>query len=166
MLVGLLWICPPSCFGDRYVRAASRRRKQQPHPPHGGLRVRTAACVAQLSSSRTRPAISKAVVGKLKEALQKSAKPERKEQAKSWKVFKSPDPAAAQRALRVVIRSVGQGCGLTRCRTSSPSVPAGAGGRAVTNSTPARYASGQNFVNLTLVSRPLEITQNFYVHPV
>ena len=34
-----------------------------------------------------------AVVGKLKEALQKSDKPERKEQAASWKVFKSPDPA-------------------------------------------------------------------------
>lgn len=34
-----------------------------------------------------------AVVAKVKEALQKSEKPERKEQAKSWKVFKSPDPA-------------------------------------------------------------------------
>jgi hypothetical protein len=34
-----------------------------------------------------------AVVGKLKESLQKSDKPERKQQAASWKVFKSPDPA-------------------------------------------------------------------------
>ncbi len=34
-----------------------------------------------------------AVMGKLKEALQKSEKPERKQQAASWKLFKSPDPA-------------------------------------------------------------------------
>src|SRR6187431_2614488 len=36
-----------------------------------------------------------AVMVKLKEALQKSDKPERKEQAASWKVFKSPEPAGA-----------------------------------------------------------------------
>ena len=36
-----------------------------------------------------------AVMVKLKEALQKSDKPERKQQAASWKVFKSPDPAGA-----------------------------------------------------------------------
>jgi len=34
-----------------------------------------------------------AVVAKVKEALQTSEKPERKQQAASWKVFKSPDPA-------------------------------------------------------------------------
>src|ERR1700741_2425979 len=34
-----------------------------------------------------------AVMVKLKEALMKSDKPERKEQAKTWKVFKSPEPA-------------------------------------------------------------------------
>ena len=40
-----------------------------------------------------------AVIAKLKEALAKSEKPERKEQARSWKVFKSPDPAAGGNAL-------------------------------------------------------------------
>src|SRR5262245_32368912 len=35
------------------------------------------------------------VMGKLKEALSKSEKPERKQQAAGWKVFKSPDPAGA-----------------------------------------------------------------------
>ena len=34
-----------------------------------------------------------AAMAKLKEALMKSDKPERKAQAKSWKVFKSPEPA-------------------------------------------------------------------------
>jgi hypothetical protein len=36
-----------------------------------------------------------AVMEKLKEALMKSDKPERKQQAAGWKVFKSPDPAGA-----------------------------------------------------------------------
>ena len=44
-----------------------------------------------------------AVVAKLKEALQKSAKPERKQQAASWKVFKSPDPAAGGNVLYVFV---------------------------------------------------------------
>jgi len=35
------------------------------------------------------------VMAKLKEALQKSEKPERKQQATGWKLFKSSDPAAA-----------------------------------------------------------------------
>ena len=35
------------------------------------------------------------VMGKLKEALAKSEKPERKQQAAGWKIFKSPDPAGA-----------------------------------------------------------------------
>jgi len=36
-----------------------------------------------------------AVMAKLKEALEKSEKPERKQQAAGWKVFKSADPAGA-----------------------------------------------------------------------
>src|SRR5262249_28472807 len=36
-----------------------------------------------------------AVMAKVKEALQKSTKPERQAQAKGWKVFKSADPAGA-----------------------------------------------------------------------
>src|SRR6267143_710917 len=36
-----------------------------------------------------------AVMARLKEALQKSEKPERKQQAAGWKVFKSADPAGA-----------------------------------------------------------------------
>jgi hypothetical protein len=36
-----------------------------------------------------------AVVAKLKEALQKSEKPERKQQAASWKIFKQADPVPA-----------------------------------------------------------------------
>jgi len=44
-----------------------------------------------------------AVMAKLKEALQKSTKPERKQQAASWKVFKSPEPAAGGNVLYVFV---------------------------------------------------------------
>src|SRR6476659_5839725 len=44
-----------------------------------------------------------AVIAKLKEALAKSEKPERKQQAASWKVFKSPDPAAGGNVLYVFV---------------------------------------------------------------
>src|SRR3954467_8250932 len=44
-----------------------------------------------------------AVMTKLKEALQKSPKPERKQQAASWKVFKSPEPAQNGNVLYVFV---------------------------------------------------------------
>ena len=44
-----------------------------------------------------------AVIAQVEGSAHKSEKPERKEQAKSWKVFKSPDPAAGGNALYVFI---------------------------------------------------------------
>ncbi len=43
------------------------------------------------------------VIGKLKEALQKSDKPERKQQAASWKVFKSDLPVGGGNVLYIFI---------------------------------------------------------------
>jgi hypothetical protein len=43
------------------------------------------------------------VMTKVKEALQKSEKPERKQQAAGWKVFKSPDAAAGGNVLYVFL---------------------------------------------------------------
>src|SRR5499425_485090 len=44
-----------------------------------------------------------AVMAKLKEALNKSDKPERKAQAAGWKIFKSPEPAAGGNVLYVFV---------------------------------------------------------------
>ena len=93
-----------------------------------------------------------AVVVKLKEALQKSAKPERKDQAKSWKVFKSPDPAAGGNVLYVfVIDPSVKGADYT-----VSNILAEAFTPQETNDLykqyAGAYASGQNFVNLTLVA--------------
>jgi hypothetical protein len=93
-----------------------------------------------------------AVVGKLKEALQKSAKPERKEQAKSWKVFKSPDPAAGGNVLYVfLIDPSVKGADYTVSNILAEAFPP-AEVADLYKQYAGAYASGQNFVNLTLVS--------------
>ena len=93
-----------------------------------------------------------AVIAKLKEALAKSEKPERKEQAKSWKVFKSPDPAAGGNALYVfVIDPAVKGADYTVSNILAEAFPP-AEVNELYKQYAAAYASGQNFVNLTLVS--------------
>jgi hypothetical protein len=91
------------------------------------------------------------VMGKLKEALAKSEKPERKEQAKSWKVFKSPDPAAGGNALYVfIIEPAVKGADYTVSNILAEAFPP-AEVNELFKQYAAAYASGQNFVNLSLV---------------
>jgi hypothetical protein len=93
-----------------------------------------------------------AVIAKLKDALAESAKPERQELAKTWRVFKSPDPAVGGAALYVyVIDPPVKGADYTvtniLAEALSPDelTP-------LTKQYVDSYASGQNFVNLTLVA--------------
>jgi hypothetical protein len=91
------------------------------------------------------------VIGKLKEALQKSAKPERKQQAASWKVFKSPDPAAGGNVLYVfMIDPSVKGADYTVSTILAEAFPTEV--QALYKQYADAYASGQNFVNLSLVS--------------
>ena len=93
-----------------------------------------------------------AVVGKLKEALQKSEKPERKQQAMSWKVFKSPEPAAGGNALYVfVIDPAVKGADYTVSNILAEAFPPDQVNTLYKQYADA-YAQGQNFVNLALVS--------------
>ena len=92
-----------------------------------------------------------AVIAKLKEALAKSAKPERKQQATSWKVFKSPDPAAGGNVLYVfVIDPSVKGADYTVSNILAEAFPTEV--QALYKQYAEAYASGQNFVNLSLVS--------------
>jgi len=92
-----------------------------------------------------------AVVAKLKEALEKSEKPERKEQAKSWKVFKSPDPAQGGNVLYVfVVDPVVKGADYTVSNILAEGFPP-AEVNELYKQYAGAYASGQNFVNLNLV---------------
>ena len=92
-----------------------------------------------------------AVMAKLKEALQKSAKPERKQQAASWKVFKSPEPAQGGNVLYVfIIDPSVKGADYTVSTILAEAFPAEV--QALYKQYAEAYASGQNFVNLTLVT--------------
>jgi hypothetical protein len=92
-----------------------------------------------------------AVIAKLKEALQKSEKPERKQQAASWKVFKSPDPAAGGNVLYVfIIDPSVKGADYTVSTILAEAFPQEV--QALYKQYAEAYASGQNFVNLALVS--------------
>ncbi len=92
-----------------------------------------------------------AVVAKLKEALSKSDKPERKEQAKSWQVFKSPDPAAGGNVLYVfLINPSVKGADYTVSTILAEAFPQEV--QTLYKQYAESYASGQNFVNLALVN--------------
>jgi len=92
-----------------------------------------------------------AVIGKLKEALHKSEKPERKQQAASWKVFKSPDPAQGGNVLYVfMIDPSVKGVDDTVSTILAEAFPTEV--QALYKQYAEAYASGQNFVNLSLVS--------------
>lgn len=91
------------------------------------------------------------VIGKLKEALQKSPKPERKEQAASWKVFKSPDPAAGGNVLYVfMIDPSVKDADYTVSMILAEAFPQEV--QELYTKYAAAYASGQNFVNLAIVA--------------
>jgi len=91
------------------------------------------------------------VIGKLKEALNKSEKPERKQQAASWKVFKSPDPAAGGNVLYVfMIDPAVKGADYTVSTILAEAFPTEV--QTLYKQYAEAYASGQNFVNLQLIS--------------
>src|SRR2546430_1381743 len=92
-----------------------------------------------------------AVMAKLKEALQKSDKPERKQQAAGWKIFKSPEPAQNGNVLYVfVIDPAVKGADYTVSTALAEVFPQEV--QTLYKQYADAYASGQNFVNLTLVS--------------
>jgi pyruvate/2-oxoglutarate dehydrogenase complex dihydrolipoamide acyltransferase (E2) component len=92
-----------------------------------------------------------AVIAKLKEALQKSTKPERKQQAASWKVFKSPDPNPNGTVLYVfIIDPSVKGADYTISTILNEAFPQEV--QALYKQYADAYAQGQNYVNLALVS--------------
>lgn len=92
-----------------------------------------------------------AIIAKLKEALQKSDKPERKQQAASWKVFKSPDQAAGGNVLYVfIIDPSVKGADYTVSTILAEAFPQEV--QTLYKQYADAYAQGQNFVNLSLIS--------------
>ena len=143
------------------VRSAARgidslRSHGTPGNAAGGRR-RPRACSARMPgwfstlSNRTRPPISKPLSGKLREALQKSDSPERKQQAASWKVFRAVEPGANGSVLYIFdIDPAVKGADYTVSTILAEAFPADV--QALYKQYADAYASGQNFVNLTLVA--------------
>jgi hypothetical protein len=91
------------------------------------------------------------VVAKLKEALNKSEKPERKQQAAGWKVFRAAEPGPGGSVLYVfIIDPPAKGADYTVSALLAEGFPAEV--QALYKQYAEAYAQGQNFVNLTLVS--------------
>lgn len=92
-----------------------------------------------------------AIIGKLRQALQTSEKPERRRQAASWKVFRAAEPGANGSVLYVfAIDPAVKGVDYTVSTILAEAFPTEVQG--LYRQFADAYASGQNFVNLTLVS--------------
>ncbi len=93
-----------------------------------------------------------AVIAKLKEALQSSENPQRKEQAAGWKVYKSADAGPGGAAVYIYIVDPvikGADYGVTTILSEAFMDDEQA---ALLKQYVDSYATGQNFVNLSLVA--------------
>jgi len=91
------------------------------------------------------------VMGKLKEALAKSEKPERKQQAAGWKIFKSPDPAGANVLYVFVIDPALKGADYQVSNIITEAFGNTAEANDILKKYAEAYAQGMNIINLNLV---------------
>jgi len=97
-----------------------------------------------------RTADFEAVVARLKEALQKSPKVERRQQAAGWKVFKSPEAVSGGNVLYVFTMDPGvKGVDYTVSTILAEAFPSEA--IELFKQYSESFATGYNFVNLSLV---------------
>jgi hypothetical protein len=90
-------------------------------------------------------------VARLKDALARSDRPERKQQAASWKVFKSPEPAAGGSVLYVFVMDPAvKGADYAVTTILTEAFPADV--VELYKLYAGAFAPGQNFVNLALVA--------------
>ena len=93
-----------------------------------------------------------AVVEKLKEALENSPNPQRQQQAASWRVFKAQESAAGGAALYVyIVDPAVKGADYTVTTILAEAFSSDEL-RALYKQYTEAYASGQNFVSLSLIS--------------
>ena len=90
------------------------------------------------------------VMGKLKEAMAKSEKPERKQQAAGWKIFKSPDPAGANTLYVFVVDPALKGADYQVSNIIAEAFPAAEANDILKKYADA-FAQGMNIVNLNLI---------------
>ena len=93
-----------------------------------------------------------AVMAKLREALQTSDKPQRKQQAAGWRIFKATEPGPAASVVYVFfIEPSVKGADYSVSTILAEAFPAEA--QALFRTYTDTYAQGQNVVNLTLLKK-------------
>ena len=90
------------------------------------------------------------VMAKVKEALQKSTKPDRQQQAKSWKVFKSADPAGANVLYVFIIDPAVKGADYQVSNIIAEAFPP-AEANDILKKYGEAYAQGMNILNLVVL---------------
>ena len=89
------------------------------------------------------------VMARLKEAMQKSEKPERKQQAAGWKVFKSADPAGANVLYVFIIDPSVKGADYQVSNIIAEAFPTEA--NELLKKYAEAYAQGMNILNLNIL---------------
>jgi len=124
----------------------------QPH--EAGNNARVFASDAGLVLNFVKPdktADFEAVIARVREAMQKSVNPERQQQAAGWKVFRAQEPGANGSVLYVFTMDPAvKGADYAVSAILAEAFPAEA--QALYRTFAEAYASGQNYVNLTLTS--------------
>jgi hypothetical protein len=146
--------------GTLYAQQAGQAPAQQPAQGQPAQQAQAAPAARVFGSDAgmvlnfikgDKTADFEAVMAKLKEALQKSPKPERKQQAAGWKVFKAAEPGPGGSALYVfVIDPSVKGADYTVATILSEGLPA-AEVQALYKQYADAYAQGQNILNLTVL---------------
>ena len=154
----LVWM-PVALFISAAVVAAgaspgSRQTAAQAEAPHPPSNARVFASDAGMVLNFIKPektADFEAVIAKLRDALQQSDNPLRKQQAESWKVFRANEPGANASVLYVfTIDPAVKGADYTVSTILAEAFPTEV--QALYQSYAEAYASGQNYVNLKLVA--------------
>jgi hypothetical protein len=138
------------------VLAGSTARAQQPAAPAGQAQTvsnpRLFPNDAGMVLNFIKPdktADFEAVMAKLKEALMKSDKPDRKAQAAGWKVFKSADPAGANVLYVFIIDPAVKGADYQVSNIIAEAFPTEA--NEMLKKYAEAYAQGMNILNLNIL---------------
>ncbi len=138
------------------VLAGSPARAQQPAAPAGQAQAvsnpRLFPNDAGMVLNFIKPdktADFEAVMAKLKEALMKSDKPDRKAQAAGWKVFKSADPAGANILYVFIIDPAVKGADYQVSNIIAEAFPTEA--NEMLKKYAEAYAQGMNILNLNIL---------------
>ena len=144
----LSWFCAGMLVMGGVVSAGAR---QAPTPAPSVTRVFASDAGMVLNFIKPeKTADFEAVVARLHDALQKSDKPERKQQAASWKVFRANEPGANGSVLYVfTIDPPVKGADYTVSTILAEAFPTEV--QDLYKSYADAYAGGQNYVNLRLV---------------